>query len=348
MKIGVFNSNWSNMGNGFFAYGLIALLKRDFPQYEVYELEEPHLYTAPSNKRLKENGLQIAVDQDVDVYVFTGPMLAQILRPHFNFASLIKTILERGKKYMILSSSASEMSEAEIVATAEFLNKYPPIAFATRDEETYNKFKPLVPFCHNGICCAFLVSLVEGVAAVKRDRPYFISSFYKKPEPYFSVSEGETLTVSSLQVKPRKYMVPFIRKGLARHFEGFRGDYPKSLASHDIVRVHQGFNPFMKWFNYAQPNSFVSYSPKCYLAVYKGCDFVVSDRVHACAAALAFGHPARLLDKNDRMGIFKRMGYVRDENGVMQPLEAEKVAGHVSAFSRYLKSIFDAIGNRIG
>lgn len=107
------------------------------------------------------------------------------------------------------------------------------------------------------------------------------------------------------------------------------------------MRVHQGFNPATSLFNYAQPNSFVSYNPRSYLSVYKGCEFVVSDRVHACAAALAYGHPARLLDINDRMGIFARMGISRDSNGVMRPLARIQYEKVVAEYVAYLRRVLD-------
>ena len=40
MKIGVYNSAWGNVGNAFFAYGIISLLRKLFPRYEILELDE--------------------------------------------------------------------------------------------------------------------------------------------------------------------------------------------------------------------------------------------------------------------------------------------------------------------
>lgn len=336
MKIGVFNSAWGNVGNAFFAYGIISLLRKLFPQHEILELDEPHPYMAPSRvKKCREHVFPLFQHQEADVYVFSGPILAQVVR--FDFTRIMRGIKAAGKEYVILSASASEMTAEEIKAVAAFLNECPPLAFATRDEATYEKFKSLVPFCHNGICGAFLIPLIDGVAEVKT-KPYFVSSFYKNPEPIFSVSDGQEVTVDSLVVKPRKSFLRGFPLTYARHFEIFR-KYPSALHGVDIVRVHQGFNPAMKLFNYAQPNSFVSYNPRCYLSVYKGCEFVVSDRVHACAAALAYGHPARLLDINDRMGIFARMGIARSENGVMYPLGADKYKEIIGGFAQYLKDV---------
>lgn len=337
MKIGVFNSAWGNVGNAFFAYGIISLLRKLFPQHEMLELDEPHPYMAPSRaKKCAEHVFPLFQYQEADVYVFSGPILAQIVR--FDFARIMREIKASGKEYMILSASASEMSAEEIKAVASVLNECPPLAFATRDEATCEKFKPLTPFCHNGICGAFLIPFIDGVADVKSKRTYFVSSFYKTPEPYFSVAEDRPLSVDSLVVKPRKSLLRGVPLAYARHFEFLR-KYPSCLGGMDIVRVHQGFNPAMKLFNYALPNSFVSYNPRSYLSVYKGCEFVVSDRVHACAAALAYGHPARLLDVNDRMGIFARMGIKREASGVMRPLGAEQYKAVVDEFSQYLLQV---------
>jgi len=335
MKIGVFDSSWSNMGNAFFEMGLLAFLRKHFPQHEYFSLDDPAPPRMPAKGTLRENVLRIAIKQDVDLYIFTGPILKKIILPEYDFAGLIREIKRRGQNYAILSSSASEMSAEHVEAVASFLNENPPLCFATRDEETYRKFKPLVPFCNNGICCAFLIPYIDGVAPVRQARPYFISSFYKRPEPYFSISEGDQVAPGNLVLNERKPILPF-RLGYSRHFERFRKDYAASLATHDIVRVHQGFNPTMTWFNYGAPNSFVSYNPLCYLGVYKGCDFVVSDRVHACAASLAYGHPARLVGDNDRIGIFARMGIKRDEKGVMMPLQISEYDKKVKEFRLYL------------
>lgn len=338
MKLGVFNSAWGNVGNAFFAYGLISFIRRNFPQHEVLELDEPHPYLVPQDKhRLLQNVFNLSAIQDVDVYVFSGPILAQIVR--FGFASLIRSIKAAGKEYMILSSSASEMSADEIKVVADVLNEFRPLAFATRDEETYRKFKDLTPFCFNGICGAFLIPFIDGVADVKARRPYFISSFYKKVEPFFSVKDGDTVSVDSVRIVDRKPLFGMLPLRYSRHFEWLRNSYPDSLNGVDIVRVHQGFNPAMCYFNYAQPNSFVSYNPRSYLSIYKGCEFVISDRVHACAAALAYGHPARLLDVNDRIGIFARMGISRDDKGIMRPLASRTYDKIVSEYSEYLKRI---------
>ena len=335
MKIGVFDSSWSNMGNAFFEMGLLGFLKKNFTKHDYFFLDDPAPPRTPRKDSLNKNVFRIAAKQNVDLYVFTGPILKRLILPEYDYCSLIRQIKAQGKDYAILSSSASEMSQPQVAEVAAFLNANPPVCFATRDRETYSKFKPLVPFCHDGICCAFLIPFIEGVAEVRNDRPYFISSFYKRPEPYFSVANDKCVTVDNLSMRPRKPMLP-IRLGYSRHFERFRDDYLTALGTHDIVRVHQGFNPAMTWFNYGVPNSFVSYNPLCYLAVYKGCDFVVSDRVHACAASLAYGHPARLVGDNDRIGIFARMGIKRDEKGVMMPLQISEYDKKVKEFHIYL------------
>lgn len=339
MKIGVYNSAWANMGNAFFALGLISFLRKKFPWHMVLELDEPFPYMARTRiGKFIDHAFQLASLQEADVYVFSGPILAQISRPQFGFSSLIKKIKATGREYMILSSSASEMSKDEVTVCSDILLKYPPIAFSTRDIPTYEKFKKFVPFCHNGICGAFLIPFVDGVADIIRDHPYFVSSFYKKPEPYFSIAKGGHVSVDSLSIRPRKYFLRGFPRCFARHFEFLR-DYPNSLDGYDIVRVHQGFNPAVCCFNYGLPNSFVSYNPHAYLSVYKGCEFVVSDRVHACAAALAYGHPARLLDVNDRMGIFARMGIFRDSQGVMRPLNEKKYGQIVEEYASFLSRV---------
>ena len=301
----------------------------------------------PKKACLRANGFIPSLENNIDVYIFTGPILKQIIMPDYDLASVIRRISESGKKYMLLSTSASEMSDLDVAAAAAILNQYKPLLFATRDRETYNKFKPVVPFCRDGICCAFLIPYIDGVAAVKHRRPYFISSFYRSAEPYFAIKEPEgRVTVDSLEVRNRRNIMG-LKLRISRHFEWMRKDYLSSLNGVDIIRVHQGFNPFMRWFNYGRPNSFVSYNPRCYLSVYKGCEFVVTDRVHACAAALAYGHPARLLYENDRMGIFDRMGFVRGENGTIMPIAHSKYCDEVESFAQCLSDVLGMPAEKI-
>lgn len=338
MKIGVINSAWENMGNAFYAMALKSWLSEKYPHHEVFECDEP--FRPIRTSRCRRNRLQLTSIQDVDVFVFSGPILAQLLRKEHNLAAVIKDIIARDRSYALLSVSAAEMSMSEISATADFLNAYPPILFVTRDESTYLKFKQNVTMCKNGICTAFLVRFLEGIPEVQMDVPYFISSFYLSPEPYFKCEGSVIKDISEIRVVRRRPLMPFVKLGYSRHFECLRDDYPSVLADHRVVRIHQGFNPNCTLFNYAAPNSFVSYNPMSYLSLYKSCNFVISDRVHACVAALSYGHPVRMMTENDRCGVFTRFNLKKDSQGIMREIDEEVFQDRVGEFSEILDSVF--------
>lgn len=338
MKIGVINSAWDNMGNAFYAMALRSWLSEKYPHHEIYECDEP--VRILRSMKCQKHRLLLTAKQDVDVYVFSGPILAQILRKSHNLAELIKDIASRGKSYALISVSAAEMSMSEIESTADFLNAFPPILFVTRDESTYLKFKPKVAICQNGICTAFLVRFIKNIPDVQMDSPYFISSFYLSPEPHYKCEGSVLKDVGEVQIQPRRPWVPFVKLGYSRHFEYLKNDYLSSLADHKIVRVHQGFNPKCTYFNYAAPNSFVSYNPLSYLSLYKSCKFVISDRVHACVAALSYGHPVRLMTDNDRCGVFARFNLKKDQKGIMREIDETIYEQRVEEFSKILEAVF--------
>src|SRR5690606_25738694 len=92
----------------------------------------------------------------------------------------------------------------------------------------------------------------------------------------------------------------------------------EEIGGRKIVRLIQDLNTKFNHINFAMPNSFISFNPLSYLKVIKSSDFVISDRVHACATSLAFGNPARLMVNSPRAAIFDRIGldYVTN-NGII-------------------------------
>jgi hypothetical protein len=57
-----------------------------------------------------------------------------------------------------------------------------------------------------------------------------------------------------------------------------------------------------------QQNTLISDIPEDYLQLYANTKATFSDRVHACIATFAFGHPAMLFSKTKRAFLFKRLG----------------------------------------
>ena len=75
-----------------------------------------------------------------------------------------------------------------------------------------------------------------------------------------------------------------------------------------VIRTDHRFHPHFRGKIYRQPNSFVADLPHGYLNLYANAEFTLSDRVHACAVTLAYGHSAMLFAKTDRHGLLGRVG----------------------------------------
>lgn len=264
----------------------------------------------------KNNGLNLFDYQSADVYIYSGPILPQQLLSIY--ANRIKQIILQQKSYALISVSGTALSQREISEIGDFLQKYPPLFFSSRDEETYNAFKPYVKNAYNGVCTAFLVDKTIDIHPFKLDKEFFISSFYTELEPIYSIPTGKSFNIENLLLERHKTMfgLPY---DFARHLNFLRKQQ-KEIDGHLIVRTVQNLNTKYNHVNFAMPNSFISFNPISYLNVTKSAEFVVSDRVHACAIALACGRPARFLFNTPRAGIFDRMGFnYKKNNGIMYP-----------------------------
>lgn len=80
------------------------------------------------------------------------------------------------------------------------------------------------------------------------------------------------------------------------------------VGSFRVIRTDHRFHPHFRGKIYRQQNSFVADLPYGYLNLYANAEFTLSDRVHACAVTLAYGHSAMLFVKTDRHGLLERVG----------------------------------------
>lgn len=334
MKILVENSTWNNIGDGFYQSALFVLIKQLYPDATVLMEEGPiNRAFRPKSLEQKKNALHLMDYQSADLHVFSGPIIRQILT---NYKKKIIDLKAKGQQYALVSVSSAGISDALWKETGEFLLKYPPLFLCSRDEDTYIRFKEYVRNSYNGICTAFLVNKLLPVDKLDESCKFFISSFYKELEPVYKV-KGE-LDIESIELD-RKRNFFGIDHRYSRHFNWLR---PKQemLNDHKIVRVQQEVTTKFSHITFAQPNSFVSFNPLSYLALYKSADFTISDRVHSCVASLAFGKPARLFTNSPRAGIFDRLGFDhRKYNGVMYP-NLEIIDAETEKLSSFIKSAF--------
>lgn len=80
------------------------------------------------------------------------------------------------------------------------------------------------------------------------------------------------------------------------------------IGEYRIIRTDQRFHPHYRNKIYRQNNSFCADVPYGYLNLYANTVLTLSDRIHACAATLAFGNSAMLFASTDRIGLLERVG----------------------------------------
>ena len=124
------------------------------------------------------------------------------------------------------------------------------------------------------------------------DSAFFISNYFRPPE--LLVKEFYVLTFDSI---PEPKFICDENKPIMR-------------AHHSSVWMNDGY------FN--KPNTLISDLPTDYLTLYANAKLVISDRVHACVASLAYGNKAMLISSTPRLEMFKPLG--------LQSIKKEAVA----------------------
>jgi hypothetical protein len=217
MKVLVECSSLSNIGDGFYQLPLLELIKREFPNWDVYTLESPIYRSFKMTRQWhRQNALPLMNFQEGDLYVFSGPMLRQLLT-HYRY--LIESLSEKGKKYALVSCSCEvDLPKILRLEIGAFLKRYPPVAFSTRDTETFDLLSEYVENPFNGICTASLVDHYLKVDTPNLGQKYFVSSFYKTPEPYFGSNRPE-LDANSLTIMKRYTLNWLLFRRYFRHLE---------------------------------------------------------------------------------------------------------------------------------
>lgn len=340
MKIIVENSTWNNLGDGFYQFALYELLKKIYPNKEIYFGEGPvERAFRPKTKQLS-NAFKAMDYEKADIHVLSGPMLATMSD---HYIDLVKNIQSAGSSYALISCSVAGLSGSRLEELKEFLKKYPPISFSSRDPYTYESLKDVIPNAYNGICTAFLVNKLLNIDTCDIGKKYFVSSFYRAPEPKF-LSDKENPTIKDITLEARSGYLPFIPWKYNRHLEIYK-ETQSSLGNLEIIRTVQQVSTKSNNFNFKYPNSFITWNPLNLLSIFKGAEFTISERVHACATTLAFGKPARITYDNARSGIFSRFGYdYKADNGFMSPEGLnDKIDLEMKLLSEYIKDSFDSV-----
>lgn len=338
VRIAVENSTWNNIGDGFYQTSLTTSFAEIRPEARLAEFDGP----MERAFRVRQGGVakpwyDHRFNVAADVYILSGPILEQAFLTYYG--DFIRAISARGARYMILSAFAKP-HDGSLERNLEFLRRYPPLAFSSRDNPSFDAYAKISDRSFRGICSAFYISSIPYVADVEEIQPYIVSSFYTRPEPLLKIDavdaaagKWDTLKIDAKEWKAWR---------LTRHFQ-FLAPRQSEVAGHRIVRPVQDLGYKFAHLNFPVPNRYLSYNPRAYLSVFKGASVVVSDRVHACVAGLTFGRPAILLGKFDRAALFHAHDVVHRENGVMHA-DLAKIASLRSSFHGFLDEALASIG----
>jgi hypothetical protein len=313
-QIALVSGFWGqNVGNAFFNLGGRWLLEEAFGTSTVGFLQDQPGYRTFHRKKSgnPSNAYDLLGDADIDLLVLQGPLLTTTALDLW--APTLRRLRARGVSWLYLGAALFKYTAKERQTALAFLRQFPPIAVSTRDAATAEAIAELHIPVHSGIDSAFaLPNVVRPVPMISSDRFRIALSFDRYPEPTFypdpsgfAVGDGHY-----------SYRQPPLQQWLSKtgKWQAYIGAWldrsPRSapFAGSELIRLAHRTNPFVGWKVYQRPDTVASDEPWTYLTVYSSVDLVLSDRVHACVAALAYGNPAMLFSPSPRAALFEAVG----------------------------------------
>ncbi len=300
LKIGMYAGSWpQNVGNAFFDFGAEAIIRRAFPDAEIYRvggavhwmfnnsgktkfgiLSRIFRRIWPNHHQVNGNSIEIGQLAKVDLLVFAGMSMCEEFA--VNNGPTFKEANAHGVAVLGLGAGGSLYNQREIKEFSRFFSALKNAAIITRDDHTFEMFHKEIQNVNKGIDCAF-----------------FLPDYFKAPELH--VSEYNVLTFDSSEI-------------------------PNELQDNetDIYFAHHDlWGPLSRKYT-SKPKTLVSDIPEDYLSLYANCDTTYSDRVHACIASLAYGNKARLYSSTPRKALFEKVGLMEITNQVVK-LDFEKL-----------------------
>lgn len=336
MKVAYCTGFWcTNIGNAFFSLGVEYVLKKILGDENVAVVNDIQTYTTGYGKRLypDKNQLEYLSKLDVDYIVLAGPVLSKYFLPLWE-RILIK-LESRGIRCIILSAGMMKMPEDAIKECQNFFEKHPPFIMCSRDKKTHDTFGKYADHAYDGICFSFFAP--DYYHPAKINEKYITMNFDKINEPLIWIDKEKngltfqfngdhfhvksTGLVSKVAAKTDRFTDALVYATSFLH-QKKRADI---IGDYTIIRTDHRFHPHFRKKIYAQSNSFCADLPYGYLELYANSELTLSDRVHACAVTLAFGHSAMLFSETNRVGLLERVG-------------AEEISRHPIAIN---KSIID-------
>lgn len=338
----------TNIGNAFFSLGVEYVLKRVLGEENVTIVSDYQTYTTGYGKRLypDKNQLEYLSKLDVDFLVLAGPVLSKY------FLNLWQDILikleNRGIRYIILSAGMMKMTEESLSECRDFFQCHPPYVLTSRERETFEAFGEFADHAYDGICFSFFTPdyyIPSGL-----DEKYITLNFDKINEPLIWTDgkadqeafefEGNAFHVkhtglfAKIAAKTDRFSDALIY-ATSMLPQKKRAD---KIGHYTVYRTDHRFHPHYRKKIYSQANSFCADLPYGYLNIYANSSLTLSDRVHACAVTLAYGHPAMLFAETNRVGLLERVG-AGDISEHPVSLDMEKLADEKQAMVDWLMTV---------
>jgi hypothetical protein len=319
VKVAYSTGFWcTNIGNAFYSLGVEYILKKILGEENVSVVSDYQTYTTNLGKRLfpSKNQLNYFTKLDVDYFVLAGPVISKY------FLKLWKdTLVElesKGVRYIILSAGMMKMNDEAYKEISEFFKNHPPFILTSRDKDTYEAFGKYADNAYDGICFSFFAP--DFYHPAKINEQFFTMNFDKISEPVVSDKEFSGAKAFEFDGKTYYYKQIGLLPKMASKTDRFsdaliyassvfpQRKRPSVAGDYKIYRTDHRFHPHYRRKIYSQANTLCSDIPYGYLDIYANSKLTFSDRVHACAVTLAFGHPAMLFVKSTRCGLLDRVG----------------------------------------
>ena len=308
----------TNVGNAFYSLGVEYALKQILGDENVVLVSDVQTYTTSYGKRLypHRNQLEYLSKLKVDYIVLAGPVLSKY------FLNLWKEILvcleRRGIRYIILSAGMMKMNSEALSECQSFFMQHPPYAFVSRDKETFDTFGSFAENAYDGICFSFFAPDYYHACGIADE--YITLNFDKISEPKIWSDDNyadssftldgayihirDTGLFSKLSAKTDRFSdaLIYVTSILPKKRRS------NKIGKYTVYRPDHRFHPHFRSKIYGQANSFCADVPYGYLSLYANTYLTLSDRVHACAVTMAFGHSAMLFAKTNRIGLLERVG----------------------------------------
>jgi len=278
MKVAFVGGLWSrNIGNSYYNLGATAFFRK-IPFVDAYFIPDPPQWEDPH----VTTNFDLIASLDVDIVLLMGPCLNLRLRPIYE--NTFKALRHRRIPFGFVSAGMSLYDSGEANSVADLLSQYSPQFIYTRDELTANLLSSAgLKSVYSGICLSFYLN--EAISLPSLDFPPYAALGFDEREPNIGGNRNSGFYLKSSAHKRR--LLP------QKSFASFIDNLP-------IVRLRNDSTLVSAQHLYRRPNSYHSDIPYGYLTLIKNAEFVITERVHTCAAALSLGTPAQYLPYSAR------------------------------------------------